>query len=109
VAALSVVGGVFLAALAVAAAGEVCLGLPLFLLFRRLGWLSPAAFLVGGLVVSFAGCLVVKWNSSFIPFTVWLGYAVPGLVGGLVFGYVGGWLPNQSLQRTLPSARRHRE
>jgi hypothetical protein len=92
---LSLVGFMFLAALVVATAAEVLVVLPLFFLFRHLGWLSPAAFLLGGLVASVVACLVVKHASSHVSLTVWLGYAIPGLVGAYAFGYIGGWLPNE--------------
>lgn len=89
---------VFAMALILATAAEILVGLPLFFIFRRLGRLSLPTFLFGGLVAAIAGCAFVMWlDTWYLPYS-FFGYSIPGLVGGLAFGYVGGWLPVASVR-----------
>jgi hypothetical protein len=69
---------------------EVLVGLPLLALFRRMGWLSFPAFLVGGCAAAVAFYFTMRGTELPInlPVTVVL-LLVPGCVGALVFGYIG--------------------
>jgi hypothetical protein len=77
---------------------EIVVGLPLLAFFRRKGWLSLPAFLGGGCVVALAYYIVT--HRAQLPAQRDLGVAmilllIPGCVGAVVFGYVGGWLTNR--------------
>ncbi|MEO8276672.1 MAG: hypothetical protein ABI639_10645, partial [Thermoanaerobaculia bacterium] len=93
-------------AFVIAAALELAVGLPLFLLFRLAGWTRTLHFLLGAILVAGAGSLWM--NGVRLPESLGqsLLLLIPALVGSLAFGYAGGWLPNNSLQRTIgPAAR----
>jgi len=96
---------------------ELVVGLPLLAVCRRMGWLSVPAFLA-------VGCAVISvfylWASEMrlptrqreLEFAV-VCVLIPGCVGGVVFGYVGGWLtphysgPDARVARP-PAAERER-
>ncbi len=89
---------IIIVAFVIAFVMELAVGLPLLALFRRRGWLSLSAFLAGGCAVALAYYLVT--NGFRLPPQRDLGAAVvlllvPGCVGALVFGYVGGWLTDR--------------
>ena len=77
---------------------ELVVGLPLLAFFRRKGWLALPAFLIGGCIVAVGYFIATQWAQ--LPAQQDLGVAmililVPGCVGAVVFGYVGGWLANR--------------
>jgi hypothetical protein len=72
---------------------EVLVGLPLLALFRRMGWLSFRGFLVGGCIAAVVFYFVVRGLEPPVDAAVALVLLlIPGGVGAIVFGYVGGWL-----------------
>ena len=78
---------------------ELAVGLPLLAFFRRKGWLSLSAFLAGGCAAALAFYLAMRGielpAERDLSATVAL-LLVPGCVGAVVFGYVGGWLTHRS-------------
>lgn len=76
---------------------EVVVGLPLLVVFRRMGWLSFRAFLIGGCLVALPFFFVMHSPAppgrTAIAFLLVL---IPSCVGALVFGYLGGWLTGRS-------------
>ena len=74
---------------------ELVVGLPLLAFFWRMGWLSFSAFLAGGCAAALAFYFATRGiqlpEQRDLGATVVL-LLVPGCVGALVFGYVGGWL-----------------
>ena len=75
---------------------EVVVGLPLLALFQRLGWLSWPAFLTGGCAVAIVFYLVMLGPNLPIDLAVTaILVLVPGCIGALVFGYLGGWLTSR--------------
>lgn len=72
---------------------EVVVGLPLLTVFRRMGWLSFRAFLIGGCLVALPFFFVMQ--SSRRPADIGIALIlviIPSCIGALVFGYLGGWL-----------------
>jgi len=75
---------------------EVVVGLPLLIVFRRMGWLSLRAFLIGGCLVALLFFSVM--HSSGPPADIAIALLlvlIPSCIGALVFGYLGGWLTSR--------------
>ena len=81
---------------------EIAVGLPLFLLFRRFGWLTRYGFVAGAAII--AVLLESLLNEEDAPRLIVIGLLLlPSLAGTLTFGYAGGWLPSPShLSDILP-------
>ena len=75
---------------------EVVVGLPLLVFFQRLGWLSWPAFLAGGCAAAIVFYLVMRGPNLPVDLAVTVILVlVPGCIGALVFGYLGGWLTSR--------------
>ena len=87
---------VMVVAFVVAFGVELFVGLPLFALVRRVGWLSLPAFLVGGCAAAVACYFILRGTEAppDLAVTVIL-FLVLGCIGALVFGYTGGWLTSR--------------
>jgi hypothetical protein len=98
----------FMFALPVAYGASVFLGIPAFLGFRRLGWLSRSGLLAGASGIGFLmGCVIAYVFASGEP----LGFvltALPFTAFGAVSGYVFWWLairaPNPPLNPDAPTS-----
>ena len=87
---------VVVAAFVAAFALELVVGLPLLALFRRVGWLSLPAFLVGGCAPAVACYFFLRGTEASPELAVTMVLLlVPGCIGALVLGYVGGWLTSR--------------
>ena len=72
---------------------EILVGIPLLVIFRRMGWLSFRSFLMGGCVAAVAPYFLIRGLEppEHLAGTLLL-LLIPGCVGAVVFGYLGGWL-----------------
>jgi hypothetical protein len=78
---------------------EILVGLPLFFILKRIGWLSPSAFLAGGCALAFV--LYVLAHGTQLPAPRYIATAVvplfvPACIGALVFGYTGRFLTDSA-------------
>ncbi|MEW5823979.1 MAG: hypothetical protein AB1766_06485 [Pseudomonadota bacterium] len=95
-------------ALPVAYGASVIFGIPSFLIFRRLGWLSRSGLLVGASGIGFLmGCVIAYVFAAGEP----LGFVLTALtftVFGAVSGYVFWWFvshaPNPPLNPDAPTS-----